>query len=41
MHFDAEKEIIIETDALDYVSASIMSQHDDNGVLHPVAYFSK
>ena len=41
MHFDAEKKIIIETDASDYVSAGIMLQYDDNGVLHPVAYFSK
>ena len=41
MHFDAEKQIIVETDASDYVSAGIMSQYDDNGVLHPVAYFSK
>ena len=41
MYFDAEKEIIIETDASDYVSAGIMSQYDDNGVLHLVAYFSK
>ena len=41
MHFNAEKEIIMGTDALDYVSAGIMSQYDDNGVLHPVAYFSK
>ena len=41
MHFDAEKEIIVETDASDYVSAGIISQYDNNGVLHPVAYFSK
>ena len=41
MHFDAEREIIVETDALDYVSAGIMSQYDNNGVLHAVAYFSK
>ena len=41
MHFDAEREIIVETDASDYVSAGMMSQYDDNGVLHPVAYFSK
>ena len=40
-HFDAEKEIIVETDASDYVSVGIMSQYDDNGVLHLVAYFSK
>ena len=41
IHFDAEKEIILETDASDYVSAGIMSQYDDNGVLYLVAYFSK
>ena len=41
MHFNAEKEIIVKTDASDYVSAGIMSQYDDNGVLYPVAYFSK
>ena len=40
-HFDTEKEIIVKTDALDYVSASIISQYDDNGVLHPVAHFLK
>ena len=40
-HFDAEKEIIIETDASDYISAGIMSQYDDNGALHPVADFLK
>ena len=32
---------MIETDASDYVSAGIMSQYNDNGVLHPVAYFSQ
>ena len=41
MHFDVEKEIIVETDASDYVSAGIILQYDDDGVLHPVAYFSK
>jgi len=40
-HFDHEREIIIETDASDYVSAGVLSQHDDEGVLHPVAYYSK
>ena len=39
-HFDPEKEVIVETDASDYVSAGIMSQYED-GVLHPVAFFSK
>ena len=41
IHFDTKKEIIMETDASDYVSAGIISQYDDNGVLHLVAYFSK
>jgi hypothetical protein len=40
-HFDHEREVIIETDASDYVSAGVLSQRDDEGVLHPVAYYSK
>ena len=40
-HFDPDREILVETDASDYVSAEVMSQHDDNGILHPVAFFSK
>ena len=40
-HFDPDKEILVETDASDYVSAGVMSQHDSNGILHPVAFFSK
>jgi transposase InsO family protein len=39
--FDWTKEVILETDASDYVSAGVLSQFDDNGVLHPVAFFSK
>jgi len=35
-HFDHEREIIIATDASDYVSAGVLSQRDDEGVLHPV-----
>jgi hypothetical protein len=40
-HFDPEKLIIVETDASDYVSAGILSQHNEEGKLHPVAFFSK
>jgi hypothetical protein len=40
-HFDHSREVIIETDASDYVSAGVLSQRDDEGVLHPVAFFSK
>src|SRR5438874_10841329 len=40
-HFDPNKEILVETDASDYVSAGILSQRDKEGVLHPVAFFSR
>jgi hypothetical protein len=40
-HFDHEREVIIETDASNYVSAGVLSQRDDEGVIHPVAYYSK
>jgi len=39
-HFDHEREVSIETDASDYVSAGVLSQRADEGVLHPVAYYS-
>ena len=41
MNFDAEREIIIKTDSSDYVSARIISQYNNNRILHPMAYFSK
>ena len=40
-HFDPDKDISIETDASDYVLAGMMSQYDTDGILHPVAFFSK
>jgi hypothetical protein len=40
-HYDPEKKIVVETDASDYVSAGILSQYDDEGVLQPIAYFSR
>jgi len=39
-HFDYNCEIVVETDASDYVSAGILSQYDDEGTLHPVAFYS-
>lgn len=39
--FDPDRPCIVETDASDYVSACVLSQKDDQGILHPVAYFSK
>ena len=41
MHFNYEKEIIVETDVSDHVSAEILSQYDNDGVLRPVTFFSK
>jgi len=40
-HFDYDREIIVSTDASDYVSAGILSQYDDEGILHLVAFYSK
>jgi preprotein translocase subunit Sec61beta len=40
-YFDYDCEIIVETNASDYVSAGILSQYDDEGLLHPIAFFSK
>ncbi|KAG0154445.1 hypothetical protein PDIDSM_13 [Penicillium digitatum] len=39
--FDWSKEIVLETDASDFVSAGVLSQYDDAGILHPIAFFSK
>jgi hypothetical protein len=38
---DLDHDVIVETNASDYVSAGVLSQYDDDGILHPVAYFSK
>lgn len=39
--FDWTKEVLLETDASDYVSAGVLSQYGDDGILRPVAFFSK
>jgi hypothetical protein len=31
----------VETDASDYISAVVLSQYDDDGILHPVTFFTK
>ena len=41
IHFDPDKESIVETDSSDYVSAGVLSQYEVEGVLKPVAFFSK
>ena len=40
-YFHYERAIVVEIDASDYVSAGVLSQPDDNGVLRPVSFFSK
>ena len=39
--FDFDRNIIVETDDSDFISGGLLSQYDDDGVLHPVAYFSQ
>lgn len=40
-HFDYDKPYILEKVVSNYVSAGIVSQENNNGVLHPVAFYSK
>ena len=40
-HFDHNRDVIVEIDASNYVSAGVLSQHGDDGLLHAVAFFSK
>ena len=40
-HFEHEREIVVETDALDFLSAGVLFQYGDDGILNPVAFFSK
>jgi len=39
--FGHDRDIMVETDASDFVSAAVLSQYDDKGTLHPMAFFSK
>jgi hypothetical protein len=40
-YFDPDQDIIVEIDASNYVSTSVLSQYDDVNILHPMVYFSK
>ena len=40
-HFDQTRPAIIEVDASDYAYGGVLSQLDDEGVLHPCAFISK
>ena len=40
-HYDRIKQAILEIDSSDYVNAGVLSQYDDEGVLHLVAFYSR
>jgi len=40
-HFDPQRPVIIETDASDFAIRAVLSQRDDKGHLHPVAFHSR
>lgn len=40
-HFDPTLPTVLETDASDYVVAAVLSQHQADGELHPVAFMSR
>jgi len=40
-HFDMQKPVILETDALDFAIGAVLSQRDEEGRLHPVAFHSR
>ena len=40
-HFEAKRPVIIETDASDFAIGAILSQRDEEGKLHPVAFHSR
>ena len=40
-YFGSSKQCFVETDSLDYVNANVLLQMGENGLLHPIAYFSR
>ena len=40
-HYNRLQPAVLETDSSDYVNSGVLSQADDNGVLHPVTFYSK
>jgi len=41
LHFNPEKESFVETDSSDFALGGVLSQKDDEGKLHPVAFHSR
>ncbi len=40
-HFDVKRQAILKIDAFDYVKDDILSQYDDENVLHSIVFYSK
>ena len=40
-HFDPDLQSVVEADSSDYASGGVLSQYGPDGILHPVAYFSR
>jgi len=40
-HFDVKRQTILKTDAFNYVKSDILSQYDDENVLHSMTFYSK
>lgn len=40
-HFDPARQSVVETDASDFAIGCILSQYGDDGILHPVAFYSR
>jgi len=40
-HYNSDHKIVIEIDASNYVFKDILSQYDENEILHSITYFSK
>ncbi len=40
-HFDQNRKTILETDSFNYVNDDILSQYDDEEILHLMIYYSK
>jgi Reverse transcriptase (RNA-dependent DNA polymerase)/RNase H-like domain found in reverse transcriptase/Integrase zinc binding domain/Chromo (CHRromatin Organisation MOdifier) domain len=40
-HFDFDRPAVVETDSSDFGVGGLISQRDEDGVLHPVAFFSR
>ena len=40
-HYDPSKVCVVETDASDFAQGAVLSQPDDEGILHPIAFWSR